>query len=534
MVDFGEILEAIGGFGVFQKVLLLALCFPNLLLPFHFASVLFNNGNTSHHCNTDWILQVGPNLTKEEQLHLTVPILDDGSFSPCMMYKPVDLNLSAIQEYGLNETTACIDGWVHNDTMYDSTIITDFDLVCGNENSLRVAQTVLMAGILVGGLLFGPLSESLGRKRATQIPVVLMLIFTVVTGLSPYFYMYVISQFIIGISYGGFRINCIILATEWTGTAQRSYGSCLSQVLSSLGQVVFLALIYYLRDWRMCQFIMATPIGIVVLYIWFIPESARWLLDRGRPEDAKKLIQKAAKINKRTIPDSLMEKVLLEKPAEREGIKILFASPVLMKYFIIISFAWAALTQAYYSLSLNVGKFGLNIFLTQLIFGLSEVPVHFVCIWLLEAVGRKASLMGTLLVGGLFCILTIAIPQGNYVAVTALATFGRLLMNGAGSVTNVYIQELFPTSIRQTATGLAATAARVGSLLSPVLGMLEVYHYSIPTVVFSSLAITSGALVFLLPETRCTELPDSVEEAEGKRKPRMSAKDWDEVNATKL
>lgn len=35
-----------------------------------------------------------------------------------------------------------------------------FDLVCGNANSLRVAQTILMAGILVGGLLFGPLSES--------------------------------------------------------------------------------------------------------------------------------------------------------------------------------------------------------------------------------------------------------------------------------------------------------------------------------------------------------------------------------------
>lgn len=136
-----------------------------------------------------------------------------------------------------------------------------------------------------------------------------MLIFTVVTGLSPYFYVYVISQFAIGVCYGGFRINCVILgmlhkssfsvndimkilmhwycclyhhdfvfvvATEWTGVAQRSYGSCLSQVLASLGQVVFLALIYYYRNWRMCQFIMAGPIGFVVLYIWYVLENSSY------------------------------------------------------------------------------------------------------------------------------------------------------------------------------------------------------------------------------------------------------------------
>lgn len=67
-----------------------------------------------------------------------------------------------------------------------------------------------------------------------------------------------------------------VVATEWTGVAQRSYGSCLSQVLASLGQVVFLALIYYYRNWRMCQFIMAGPIGFVVLYIWYVLENSSY------------------------------------------------------------------------------------------------------------------------------------------------------------------------------------------------------------------------------------------------------------------
>ncbi|KAK2901036.1 hypothetical protein Q8A67_009151 [Cirrhinus molitorella] len=452
MADFGEILETIGDFGLFQKLLLFALCFPNLIVPFQLSSLVFNHADTNHHCNTDWILQVGPNLTKEEQLNLTLPRLPDGSFSPCEMYVPVVWDLSAIREYGLNETTTCTDGWVHNDTIYEATIVTD-------------------------------------------------------------------------------------VTTEWIGVAQRSYAACLSQVLAALGQVVFLAVVYYIRDWRMDQFIMAGPLAFVVIYIWFIPESARWLLVRGRTTDAKEVIQKAAAINKRTVPDSLVEKVLNEKPIEREGIKILFASRVLRKYFLTITFAWCALNLAYYSLSLNVGKFGLDIFLNQLVFGASEIPVHFLCMWSLETVGRKASLMGALIVGGSLCLLTLAVPQSNYIAIAALATCGRFLMNGAGSVCNVYIQELFPTSIRQTATGLGSTAARAASMLSPVVNMLEIYHFTIPTLVFGSLALASGITAFLLPETRRTELPGSTEEAEGTRQPKMTNPgpgDCEDINTTKL
>ena len=52
-----------------------------------------------------------------------------------------------------------------------------------------------------------------GRKRATQIPVVLMFIFSGVSGLCPNFYLYLASQFLVGIGYGGYRLNAVILGT---------------------------------------------------------------------------------------------------------------------------------------------------------------------------------------------------------------------------------------------------------------------------------------------------------------------------------
>ncbi|XP_034557995.1 solute carrier family 22 member 13-like [Notolabrus celidotus] len=518
MADFGEILRNIGEFGLFQKITLFALCFPNLILPFHFASVFFIQSDPERHCNTDWILGADPNLTAQEQLNLTLPREEDGTFSRCRMFKPVDWNISTIRENGLNETTGCQNGWVYSKTLYQATIVTDFDLVCDQANSLQVAQTVLMAGILIGCLLFGPFAESFGRKRAAQIPFLLMLIFTVTTGLSPNFYFYLASQFMLGIGYGGYRLNGVILATEWIGMSRRSWGACVTQLFGAVGQCVLAGMIYFIRDWRLAQLVTAAPLAVIGVYLWFIPESARWLLERGRVEEAKHLIIKVAAINKRPVSESLLEKIVEKDTEQKGGIITLMKSAVLRKYFFTLILGWFSLNLTYYCLSFNVGNFGLDIFVTQLMFGLTELPAHILCIWLLEALGRKVSLMATLLIGGFVCLLILAVPQDNAVAITALATSGRFFTNWAGSVCNVYVQELFPTSFRQTASGLGSIASRAGGLLAPLLNMFAAYHWAIPTIVFSSLSLISGALSFLLPETRRRELPDSTDEAEGNRK----------------
>ncbi|XP_021175096.2 solute carrier family 22 member 13 [Fundulus heteroclitus] len=509
MVDFGEILKAIGDFGFFQKLLLLALASPHFLLPVFFCSFLFIQSDPERHCNTDWILKAAPNLTAEEQLNLTLPREEDGSFSRCRMFVPVDWDIHTIREHGLNDTTACTDGFVYENMLYESTIVTDFNLVCEKSNMAEVTQTIFMTGMLAGSFIFGPVADLYGRRRTTQLPVVLLLIFIIAAAVSPNVHVYNVSQFIVGASLGGYRMNSVVLATEWIGINKRSLASCVSQVFGSFGQCALAGLVYVVRDWRKAQYVVAGAEAVVFLYIWWIPESARWLLGQGRVDEAEKLIRKVAAINKKDVPENLLEKVSEEKKVENAGIKAIFTSAVLIKNFFIISFAWFSLNLGYFCLVLNVGKFGLNIFLVQFLFGISEVPAHLLCIWCLEFFGRKKSLVSTLLVGGAVCLLTLAFPQDSAVAITALVTTGKFFLNWAGSVCLVYVQELFPTSIRQTAVSLSSIAFRVAGLLSPLLNMLAVYHRSIPIIVFSSLAVLSGALGLLLPETSRKDLPDS-------------------------
>lgn len=129
-------------------------------------------------------------------------------------------------------------------------------------------------------------------------------------------------------------VNCLFLfpATEWMGTSKRSWATGVTQLFGTVGQCIMTGLVYALRDWRLTQSITAALCAVSFIYIWYahlllfplsfttpidqyilnrlIPESARWLLTRGRTDEAKQLIDKVAKINKRTPPQFLQAPVL--------------------------------------------------------------------------------------------------------------------------------------------------------------------------------------------------------------------------------
>ena len=67
----------------------------------------------------------------------------------------------------------------------------------------------------------------------------------------------------------------------------------------------------------------------------------------------------------------------------------------------------------YYGLSFQVGDFGLDIYLTQLIFGAVEVPARFLSIPMMEKLGRKWSQLCALTLAGTMCITIIFITGGT-------------------------------------------------------------------------------------------------------------------------
>ncbi|XP_032408042.1 solute carrier family 22 member 24-like [Xiphophorus hellerii] len=228
------------------------------------------------------------------------------------MFTPVDLDLEAIEAYGLNRTTECINGWDYEVQQGVSSLVTEFDLVCGKSGLIEASQSIYMAGILIGCLLVGAISDRFGRRFVILLSLLLLLLFAVITAFSPNIYVYIIFKFLCGSSAGVIIMNTCVMAVEWTDVSKSAL--CTTSIISffSIGQMLLSGIAYLTRNWRILQLVLFSPLVIILLtFYWLLPESSRWLMTQNRKEEAEKALHRAAKVNKRRVPGHLLEKVFI-------------------------------------------------------------------------------------------------------------------------------------------------------------------------------------------------------------------------------
>lgn len=184
------------------------------------------------------------------------------------------------------------------------------------------------------------------------------------------------------------------------------------------------------------------------------------------------------------------------------------------KQSLIVFYLWFANVLVYYGLSLNISDFGMNIYLTQMIFGLVEMPARTITLFTLNR-SRKISQLAFLAVGGTACLMTIFVPSDLSAVKTALAMTGKFGITASLSIIYVYSAEVFPTVIRQNGIGIGSMCARTGGVLAPMLYLLRNISPHAPMVLCGLCPLLGSALTLLLPETANKPLPDTIEDVEG-------------------
>ncbi|XP_037372605.1 solute carrier family 22 member 22-like [Talpa occidentalis] len=386
---FSELLQHVGDCGRFQILNIVLCVLVNLLTPSNELIENFSAAIPAHRCyvqlidNSTFKASIAMNLSAEALLRVSIPMDPNQKPEQCRRFRQthwelLDANVSVMSDAKL-ETETCLDGWVYDQSVFTSSIITEWDLVCDLKSLKLIVQSIFMTGFLVGVLLCGVLSDS------------------------------------------------------------------------------------------------------------WISESVPWLILTGKTEQALKELRRIAFINgKKDVAQSLT--------AETGGRFSTFLGN--------------------YGLLLDVQNLGMDMFLTQFLLGAVDLPNKCLTFYILRRIKRRPSLALFLLLSGSILIASVFVSKEMPILRLIIFLLGKSSFSTFNMIILAFINELSPTPLRTTLTGIYGSVTRLAAALSALVLLTRRYFVHLPMILYGFAPIIALICIYILPETFNLPLPDTIMDLE--------------------
>jgi MFS family permease len=365
-----------------------------------------------------------------------------------------------------------------------------------SSTEVGLIASVYLVGQVVGALVFGRLSDQLGRKRLLVVTLLLYLLgtglaaFTVNDGGWLWLAWFYGTRFIAGMGIGGqyAAINSAIdemMPSKYRGRVDiwinGSYWA--GAILGSFASLVFLNAFAPNVGWRLA-FLMGPVLALVVLVVArTLPESPRWLMTHGRVEEAERELAKieaACVASGQTLEEVREEDALELQPEKRYGYvmflglvfrtypkrAVLGATLMITQSFLYnaIYFTYGLVLVQFYGVSADkVPLYGLAFAVGNLCGPLILGP-------LFDSVGRKPMISGTYIISGvLLAISGLMFDKGHLDATTQTFCWIVIFFFASAGASAAYLTviETRPIEIRAEAIAVFFAIAQIFGAFGP-------------------------------------------------------------------
>jgi len=337
-------------------------------------------------------------------------------------------------------------------------------------------------GMFLGAGSAGLLADRFGRTRVFQVSIIFWGLGSILCGLSPTVQTLAAARVLLGFGMGMEFPVAQSMVSEMIPAGQRGRYIALLEGFWPLGFIASGLLAFAVlsvADWRWVFILQGLPAIFVLIVRRYVPESPRWLASHGDAAGAERVMAEIeAKVSERlngaALPPPSPEKIELRTS---QGLATLFA-PGYRRRTIMLLCLWFFALLGFYGLTTWLGALlqakgfpvTKSVYYTILI-SLAGIPGFLTAAWMIEAAGRKMTLIAALLGAAVSCYFYGGAADQTQLIVAGLCM--QFCAFGMWSALYAYTPELYPTHVRATGTGFASAVGRIGSLIGPsVIGFI--------------------------------------------------------------